>query len=143
MKRKLNIKLLRRIQAHITEEPRRFTMGAFEIYGEPGTKNWIRDTCTRACTTDISPVVPPCGTAACIAGWANAMTGAKKGQLDDPSRAAKKLGLPDIDDTAYLFGNPEYYWPNPFGKLYAKARTAKQRAKIACARIDHLIETGK
>jgi len=131
MKRKLNVRLLRKIQKHITEEPRRFFMTWYKAHGTPGQQfdaDW----------SDLAKSVPDCGTAACIAGWANGLTGAKYYDWDDAWRASKQLGL--SIDSDYLFIN--YMWPKPFCARYAVAKTPKQRAKIACQRIDYLIETG-
>jgi len=84
---------------------------------------------------DLSCEMPPCKTASCIAGTANLLTGGRK--LSSAVRARKVLGLGDQE----LFHSG--LWPYPFNQKYLEAKTPRQRAKIACARIDHLIKTGE
>jgi hypothetical protein len=136
MKIKLNVKLLRKIQRHITEEPRRLYMKWFI---RAGRANEFFDA-----DNNTKQMFPECGTAACIFGWANLLT--KGRDAGDYNRAVIHLGLePHGDDFlvpyAYLSDVP--YWPEPFKTHYQEARTPKTRAKIACARIDYLIETGQ
>lgn len=138
-KQKLNVRLLRRIQKHILKEPRRFFMGWFFAIAEG--KNWQRNLFTDF-VHDLSKQIPPCGTAACIAGWANILTGTTVSESASPERAARELGLETKnEDYVYLFSDKR--WPQPFNEKYSKAKTPRQRAKIACARIDHLIKTGE
>ena len=146
-KPKLNVPLLRKIQAHITEIPNRFVMTTSVARGEPGKKISVIS------TFDAPKRYPPCGTVACIAGWANILTNAR--DVADIDRANKKLGLPDdwgMEET-YFGGvarrwleHPLFWhdrWPEPFRTAFLRAKTAKQRAKIASERIEHLIETGE
>lgn len=86
---------------------------------------------------DLSPTMPPCGTAACIAGWANLFT--KYFDESSSIHAQQVLGL-DENEAESLFYDDN--WPEPFRTRYQKAKTPKQRAKIACQRIDHLIKHG-
>lgn len=133
-KPKLNVKLLRKIQAHITEEPRRFDQ--YTIVEESK--------------------IAPCGTVACIAGWANILTGVspRSQKAHDLDRAALQLGVKSyskIQDSFWNNGSVWHghflfdllHWPKQFKYRYKIARTRKQRAKIACERIDHLIATGE
>lgn len=137
--KKLNVKLLRKIQKHITEEPRRFFMSGLRVKAKNETK-WA-DYAASFARSDLSPTMPSCGTAACIAGWALTLSNKRMGYsaLD---RAGDLLGLP-----AKYFGYDHVFvadkWPEPFYRRWQDARTPKQRAKIACARIDHLIKTGE
>lgn len=132
-KSKLNVKLLRKIQKHILEEPRRFFMAWFTALGKPGTKfasKW----------SDLAATVPPCGTAHCIAGWANHFTDHE--DASDVVHAAKVLRLSESGVYWWnLFEAGD--WPEPFRWHYENAKTPKARAKIAAARIDHLIEHGE
>lgn len=120
----LNVELLRKIQKHILEEPRRLDMTA-----------WL----------DAAPVdVVPCGTVACIAGWALHLSNTKPGSTTEGGKwsgpARKVLGL------SYEEGDKLFYednWPAPFATNFCHAEGPKARAKIAVARIDYLIREGK
>ncbi len=140
--KKINVRLLRRIQKHILEEPRRFFMSGVFIYAR-NQKHWKRKTIGHS-DTSPSPVMPPCKMAACIAGWANILTGhASEGLI----HAAKILGLSYIPDgdreslanRVFIAG----YWPRPFWSRYKNARTTRGRARVAVDRIEHLIKTGE
>lgn len=134
VKPKLNVKLLRRIQKHILEEPRRLDMG-----------NWKR--------TNMDGLhAPPCGTTACIAGWALTLSGKPLPQFDNIARdAARLIG---VHHTQIQYGNCDedcqagrlflrLEWPEPFASDYGKTMNPGKRAKIAAARIEHLISTGE
>lgn len=137
---KLNVRLLRKIQRHIIEEPRRFFMGGVVATGTPGSEftKW-------ACYAyDLAETVPACGTAACIHGWTVILSGKTPAQVYHLSFewSLRKLGLlPSWENENRLFICDD--WPGPFRERYRNAKTPKQRAKIACARIDHLIKTGE
>lgn len=125
----LNVELLRKIQAHITEEPKRFDLGA-----------WI-DPSTEA----------PCGTVACVAGWAIKLSGIDldSGERPDWDRdellghysapAAKVLGLANREQSESLFLS----WPPKYADAYWFTQDRAERARIACERIEHFIETGE
>lgn len=136
-KPKLNVKLLRKIQRHITEEPRRFFMADFVALSSDA-KKWSRGTSS----SDLSPVPPPCGTAHCIAGWINEFIGRSAADTD---AACLAIGL--VPDPADALGySPLFYlpkWPKMLRSRYEKAKTPKARAKIACDRINYLIKEGK
>jgi hypothetical protein len=100
----------------------------------------------------------PCGTAACIGGWADILSAPNKAERDkrmggevDLNRAARELGLKGRDfygelrtERAVLFdGRPEKRWPKPFSDQWRRARTKAGRAAVAVAYLDHIIETGK
>lgn len=138
-KRKLNIKLLRKLQKHILGEPRRFFMEGVVITGKPG-----RPFNDAFWYTDVAAVAPECGTAACIHGWTALLSGKKPYEAKRLSYdwSRRKLGLSRL--TTYL--DPLFdldAWPNPFRKRYSKAKRAATRAKIGAARIEHLIKTGE
>jgi hypothetical protein len=144
------IRLLRKVAAHILEEPRRLKMG-----------DWI-ETFNPEFKEDN---IPPCGTQGCIAGWAAVLTDKNikandKGILQIPedyyddveNNAAEALGLTidqanrlfyfkewevNYDDDAYAYVG----WPTKFSKAYEKAKTAKTKAKITVQRIEHFITT--
>ncbi len=90
-----------------------------------------------------------CGTAACLAGTAVLALGTQE-QLETCHRlgaggfvkvASELLGLDyGFDsDKRYLFGSDATYWPKPFGDMYNKATTEKDRRAAAVALIDHYI----
>lgn len=129
---KLNVRLLRRIKKHILDRPTRFFMESYVDQGTPGGR-----TCGF---TDQAKRYPECGTTACIAGWANILTGAKADwEIRDAGRASDKLGL-QPGQGCLLFC--DLNWPKAFADDYEKASTPLQRVKIAAARIEHLISTG-
>lgn len=136
-KHKLNVRLLRRIQRHILEEPRRFFMEGVIATGTPGKLFESFDL-----FTDLASRVPACGTAACIHGWTALLSGKTPNQTARLkfSWSARKLGLPENMYNDLFIAD---YWPEPFNVQYIKAERPSQRAKIAAARIEHLITTGE
>jgi hypothetical protein len=124
----LNVRLLRKVQRHILEEPRRFIMRALSVKGKPGE--------TILGDFGNAQTLPWCGTAACIAGWINILS-----NIDgDACSAEKLLGL-DFYGGAPLFY--ERQWPSRFRQDFAKARTPTARANIAVRRISYFIKEGK
>lgn len=138
-KRKLNIRLLRKIQKHILEEPRRFFMTGIVHTGAPG-KTFSE--VSRMLFDDLPLRVPPCGTTACIHGWTalfHDKTVKQTGHLSF-QWSAKKIGLPPRKTESLFVAES---WPKPFADQYTQARIPMRRAKIAAARIEHLIKTGE
>lgn len=135
---KLNVRLLRRIKRHILEEPRRFFMEGIVATGEPGKQFPF-----SATYRDLAASVPSCGTAACIHGWTALLSGKTPEQARKLSFAwsERKLGLPRWFGDERLFFSSG--WPRRFAALYRKAETPATRAKIAAARIEHLISKGE
>jgi hypothetical protein len=114
----------------------------------------------------------PCGTAACIAGWAcflsnnasleEVRASRRFGELSPnryvPDIARDALGL-DEDEAEILFtsepggewedyddnGEGVYYggWPNRFADMWRGAANQARQAEVAVAYLDHIIETGK
>lgn len=136
-KRGFNVRLLRRIQKHILEEPRRFFMLGFIAKGEPGGKFKAHPNVPWFRPADLADSVPPCGTAACIAGWTNLFTGHRP---DAWHPARKEIGISNAQAKT-LFNSG--FWPEPFRGRYSSASTPAKRAKIAAARIEHLIQHGE
>lgn len=128
---KKNLKLLARVRDHILEEPRRYNQGVFgQESGEA-----------------------PCGTRACIAGWAALLGGAAtlaelaEGTAEIRDKAQALLGL-DAGEADILFhGDPAcscgLNWPTPYARRHAKAKTPRGRARAAADYIDFIIRTGK
>jgi hypothetical protein len=95
----------------------------------------------------------PCGTAACIGGWADILSG--RGSLKwarvDLDRAAESLGLTGENwvseyrtERAVLFDpSPEHAWPSPFNSQWEKAKTQRGQARVAIRYLTHILNTGK
>jgi hypothetical protein len=146
-KTKLNIPLLRQIQAFIKEEPRRFDMSDW-------LSRWRKE------ETEEDHRLPPCGTTGCIGGAAVLLSGVKCLTHEIPVYAGRLLGLTSKDDLVNENNWDENEdlrrlfladtWPEPFNSQHHAARVTQppmagivRRAEIACARIDHLIEHGE
>lgn len=96
----------------------------------------------------------PCGTAACIAGWAGQLGGLvtleqlRRNPKSLQRKSAKLLGLQSNkykqDEVDTLFaGDPYWNWPAPFGEDYADAVTGKAQAKVAVRYLKYIIATGR
>jgi hypothetical protein len=137
--KKLNVKLLRKIQKHILAEPKRFIMDTWIRRGQPGQDLMIPDAGLP------SVVIPACGTAACIGGWALKLSGIRLAKNTPVAKRAKALlGIePQNDRDSWpedrLFVTDE--WPREFYVRFEKSRNLQERAQIACERIDHFIAT--
>lgn len=134
------MRLLRRIQKHILEEPRRFFMNGFGFTAK-NEPDWF-----RLRFADASMEMPPCKTAACIAGTANLLTGCRR--FGAHIRAARLIGVPTFEESRKngVNNHPLFEtngWPYKFRYAYRDANTSEKRAKVAAARIEHLIKTGE
>lgn len=126
----MNTKLLLEIKQDILEHPKRFRMDKFVVAIDS---------------------IAPCGTAACIAGFAVirnqerwwrgwAKTGRKlinKGE-NVQILAGQLLGLDEEQEERLFFTE---YWPDKFREAYGMAETREHSAEIAAQRIDHFIAT--
>lgn len=142
--KRINVKLLREIRAHILSEPRAFNM---EVVAERLTAQFV-----------TAALMPPCKTAACIAGDAVLLTDGLPQCIDFNAemrilrRAAELLGL-DVKQSDRLFLS--HGWPLPYMRQYNEAsrelagattdaerlRALKKRARVAAKRITHFIQT--
>src|SRR5437899_999101 len=110
----MNVKLLRKVARHIAAEPIRFC------------GSWYMASCHL-----------PCGTRACIAGWAvilgNRMKPEEIFTLDTNTIRAKaeKLLRINADQSRRLFIN----WPSPWPSIH------DSNAQTAVKRIEHFIKT--
>jgi hypothetical protein len=129
----LNIKLLRKVQKFLLEEPRRFDMG-----------DWLQP-------ASLADVIerPPCGTACCIAGAAYILEHRLNpneinfSQINPSVVHMDAMGILGLD---YRMMDGLFYasrWPDEFRDAYYHARTPLERAKAGVARIEHLIKTGE
>lgn len=130
----MNVKLLRKIQKHILEKPRRFIMATFFVRKYGQQKTFISDGAAQR------PVkFENCGTAACIGGWAVFLhDGLKTDPENIRARAIKLIGLKSpMGDELFEVG----HWPAKFRDAYYIAKSQRSRARIAAQRIDHFIAT--
>lgn len=86
---------------------------------------------------------PPCGTAACIAGWTLILSGKEPFKIvgrstNDATTAARLLNIRHWQPLFYSF-----LWPLKFAIPYRQADTPAKRAKIAAERIEYLITKGE
>jgi|SRR6185503_17664585 len=145
-KERLNIELFKKIREKIAATPEAYDQ---ETYGRREEE-------------------APCGTAACIAGWACVLSDRVPlltlqrqryiSNLDIPFLAAEALNL-TVDEADILFsGNPDWddgaetdvrAWPEPYASDWSASKTLpeitqlKEQARIAVAYLDRIIETGK
>jgi hypothetical protein len=144
----MNVRLLRKIQKYITAVPARYDQNEILAKGTPGTRHgYLWDLNTKQ-------LFPECGTIGCIAGWAVTLyRGQIKRDLDKLGYlgSAQRLLKLDDDQAIRLFSAindrndrndwDTDVWPPKFVEAYNKAKTFKQRAKVASLRIDHFIKT--
>jgi hypothetical protein len=122
----MNVELLRKVQKHILEEPKRVDMDVWTKSGEPGTT-------TTICGFDV--VFPSCGTVGCIWGWAAQLAGGNYLQLD----YWNVLSI-DYDKANNLF-HPNQ-WPKKFREALEKTEPQSvEYAQVICDRIDYFIDT--
>lgn len=135
----MNVELLRQIQQHILEEPKRLVMGAFVQRKRLESDSAHEYAHTPAFATQPFPA---CGTAACIAGWACLLSDGMDAVVS-ADRAQKLLQLKG----EWGFGGEvnrlfePVAWPQPYHDDYFKAETPELRVKVALGRIDHFIAT--
>lgn len=142
---RLNIELFKKIRAKIIQVPVAYDQSVYARHEDAA----------------------PCGTAACIAGWACVLSGAmdtvelrrrERSNLEEFATieitAREQLGLAS-DEAATLFTETpagtrqDWYedderddaWPAPFAKQWEDAEITS--AEIAVSYLDHIIETGK
>jgi hypothetical protein len=120
------VRLLRKVQAHIREEPQRFDMGT-----------WIA---SGADIGSVSDRHPPCGTVACIGGWMQLLDEPLFRFLyhNDETPSRKALG----DALSDLFNN--FTGPKPKKGIWVGERALlgdpTRQAETACRVIDRFIE---
>lgn len=143
----MNVKLLRKVAARIKKHAARFNL---RVWADP---------VSRRNPIDGMLKMPVCKTQACLAGETVLAAGAgfipKRGGISlrknyrhrsIPDLAGELLGLTNIYQQNVLFKFKEWSmnqggWPMEFQRLYEQAKTPKQRAEVAIARIEHFIKT--
>lgn len=90
----------------------------------------------------------PCGTAACIGGWADILSAPSERQKTarmaghvSLARARDALGLASF--SGLFAANPESGWPKSFAQQWRTATTARERSQAAIGYLTHIIKTGK
>lgn len=129
----LNIDLLKKVRDKIATTP-----GAYN------QETWAKPSASA-----------PCGTAACIAGWACIISGAidvkqlyslAEGRqwVAIEGAAQAQLGLTRAEADTLFSGDPSYDWPIEFGDQWDSAYgDNKQEAEIAVEYLDSIINTGE
>lgn len=138
---KINVPLLRKVQAAILEEPRRLNMW-----------RWVE----RHDPEQYGKNAPPCGTVACIAGWsmlfnkskakeaqairkrvATTMEGVMQGHNDRAIKAGIRVLRITKDQAGELFfvGG----WPDKYQDQWDRAKSPRAYARVAARRIDAFI----
>lgn len=137
-KPKLNVRLIRKVIKHITEEPKRYFQHDFIRTGEPGgsvAEDYFNDTHKYA----------QCGTAGCIAGWAYLLSAARPNKnaavCTIVNKATKKMGITSDQSDMLFTGIPSEDWPAPFGKSFLKAKTLQGKANVAARLLEKVIDT--
>lgn len=129
----MNTKLLRRVERHILKEPKRYEQNAVIDVGTPNTES------------EFNRRYPACGTIACIGGWITVLTtkkplkpGTHYLRFRKMARLLRVTEEQVIRLCEYTWGTG---WPEQFLKAYKKAKTPRQKAKVAVRRIEHFIAT--
>jgi hypothetical protein len=127
----INNELFSRVRNHILEEPRRYEQTSF------GQR--------------VPAEVSPCGTQACILGWAVILDGRlpMDANFDDgdiyfsvEKEGREALGLTRDEADAIAYGG----WPEPFKSRYRNAtyeESTETPAQVAADYLDHIIATGR
>jgi hypothetical protein len=133
----MNVELLRKVEAHILEEPKRLYMRTWIKLKEKGHILMRRQ-------DGFCRSFPACGTAGCIAGWVVMLSHAetKKPITTDEDDLAEEarllLGL-EVFEARRLF--IPMHWPYEFRRGISDDGT-KETAEVCVRRIEHFIETG-
>ena len=137
----MNIEMLNRVKQTILDEPRKVNM---HVFLERYTINMMKEE---------SAYIPPCGTHACIAGWACILDAMDKrgitieeinwdtirnNYMNVHGKARKILAI-SWEEQNKLFYLKD--WPPEFAKRYDDSETAQERAEATAQRIEHFIAT--
>jgi hypothetical protein len=128
----LNVKLLRKIQEHILEKPKRLVMSDWIVTHLDGKIKTFQN--------DAGEITkfPKCGTAACIAGWAVVLSGEKTTPRQSILDRARTLLRTEDDKLFYTM-----CWRPELDAAYTAAKSARERAKVAAKQIDQYIDEYK
>lgn len=131
----INVELLLKIKAKILANPESFYMGSWIIEGPEGIEALAEQWGGWE--------TPPCGTVACIAGWAQ-LLGAPERKFESSVIVACDVLRVPTGEYGKLFYEEE--WPPEFCDRYQAAESLippdhQEMAKAAADRIDHFIAT--
>lgn len=145
----MNTELLTRVRDHIMDNPERFIMSRHASMVEPGLP--ICEQFDRLGESDPGGAYkftlrPPCGTAACIAGWSHilgmpnpdAQTTTRMLWSDVQRQASRLLGI-NTEQAQRLFYLRN--WPKELRDRFLDATLAFTRASVARERIDMFMAT--
>jgi len=138
----MNIEMLNRVKQTILDEPRKLDMNVF-------LKRYPDEMLGRA--EDFTP----CGTHACIAGWACILDIMDKRGItveeisrdtirnkddyeNEYGKAGKILAINRVEQYKLFYLED---WPSEFTKRYDDSKTAQERAEVTAQRIEHFIAT--
>jgi hypothetical protein len=130
----MNVELLRKIENHILEEPKRLFMPAF-------VRRQSRGDVLLPLNSRGTRDYPECGTAACIAGWAVFLSEDDSTLRTAGEIMARAMTLLQIGEYSAhrLFLAQE--WPLRFWKG-GTGDGEPETAQMTAARIEHFIDTG-
>ena len=134
-------KILRRVARHILAEPRRYEQNGIVQVGTPGA------------VYKGKHKFPACVTVACIGGWIQTLYiprgdwGAHGVGIGlNHHKIAELLGVPvnsELKLVSYTNLGMYSIWPQKYRAAYNKAKTPRQKARIAVERIEFFIKTGE
>lgn len=138
----MNVELLQRIKAHILENPLRIYMDDWILKLDKGKEYANRGR--------FRLFAPPCGTVACICGWAVELSG-HDSRISRAGQTGKLLLELDGDSCLFSQDVPSeaqrlfyaIYWPKEFRRRLQEAPVqSMEYAQVVADRIDHFIQTG-
>lgn len=141
-------KALRVIIRQIREEPRRMDMDEWVIKFNPARLKvksiGKRHTIVIDGRHRLKCALPPCGTIACLAGWAreNAVLGTNDADvIQVRTDGTKALGITGKQASALFFSSS---WPCEFHDSLAECKSGtKEYANVVAKRVLHFIHTGQ
>lgn len=133
----MNIRLLRRAEKAMLEEPRRASIG-----------DWVWHSSAIASNKRKAPA---CGTVGCIYGWGKALTAKLRGEALYNAYIGDCFNDGVLASAAAMFELSFHqsqrlcltsYWPHPFRSRILKTRPqTKAHVKVIVGRIEHFIKT--
>lgn len=144
----MNIKVLQRLKKTLKAQPARFNMSFWGVSAREAKEDGDMDFLE----------VPPCKTQACMAGEICIQEGLAKvlkkgglvlknrsGSFFHDARVAADLTETQAQNLFYFkqWNDGLHGWPTKFEAAYDSAQNPKDRVKVAIARLDHFIKTGK
>lgn len=130
----MNKDLLIRVRDHILAEPRRLNMSHWTQSAKPGDVVFSGYEVRIGSESKISKKdAPPCGTVACIAGWAGELSG---NPVSDGGDGRRILRLTPAQAEELFYPDE---WPGNAYSNYRNAKGPDERAAIVASVIDDFI----